>query len=83
MKEMQMEITWTKSEEKYEYYYGTTNSKFSAQIGCSTEPGEYVWMIFHADSNVCQYGDSETSIEKAKQAVCKWLLDNEDWSVQT
>jgi len=77
-----MEITWKKSERKYEYYYGNTDSKFSAQVGCSTTPGEYIWMIFHADSNLCQYGDNATTVEKAKCAVSKWLLENKEWIVQ-
>ncbi len=78
-----MLIEWEKAETWYPYYYGTTCSKFSVQIGLSTEPnGHYAWLIFHEASLFCQWSGTEPSVEAAKAAAAHWLSENtETWSV--
>jgi predicted RNase H-like HicB family nuclease len=68
-----MNISWQKTKDSYEYYYGKTETRFSAQIGVSTEPGKCCWMIFHSDFKYCVFGDSTNNVEEAKEEIQKWL----------
>lgn len=77
-----IEVSWKKDEGKSEYYHGTTNTKFSAQIGKSTEPNEFVWMIFHEESKICQDGGSSESVENAMELASTWLSENQKWKIQ-
>jgi len=71
-----MKISWKKTKEKYEYYYGKTDTKFSAQIGQSTEKGKFIWTIFHDDFKYCVYGESTNTIKEAKEKTQNWLKEN-------
>ncbi len=71
-----MIIEWEKAKRKYDYYYGKTGSKFSAQIGKSTEKGKFIWTISHDDFKYCIHGDSTDTIEQAKEEAENWLKEN-------
>ena len=71
-----MKIQWEKSKAKYEYHYGETDSRFSAQIGQSTVKEKLAWMIFHQDFKYCIFGDTANTLTEAKLAVEKWLKEN-------
>lgn len=71
-----MTIEWTKADEQHEYYYGQTQTRFSAQIGDSTNSGMFVWTIFHDDFRYCVHGDESTSLKDAQQQAAQWLDAN-------
>jgi hypothetical protein len=71
-----MTIEWTKAETRYEYYYGKTASRFSAQIGSATNPGKYGWTIFHEDFRYCVHGGEADSIADAQSQAEDWLDAN-------
>lgn len=55
------------------YFYGATGSRFSAQIGESTNAGLFVWTIFHSDFKFAVYGGEVSSADQAKSAAQDWL----------
>jgi hypothetical protein len=71
-----MTIEWTKVEATYEYYYGTTETRFSAQIGVSTNAGKYAWCIFHEDFRYCVHGGESDTVADAKSQAAEWLDAN-------
>ena len=71
-----MTIEWTKAERRYEYYYGKTETRFSAQIGVSTNAGKYVWTIFHEDFRYCVHGGEADSVAVAQSQAAEWLDTN-------
>jgi len=71
-----MNIEWTQAEIRSEYYYGNTNSRFSIQIGQSTNAEKYVWMIFHDDLYFCICGDEADTLDEAKEQSLHWLNTN-------
>jgi hypothetical protein len=71
-----MKIQWTKTTDRFEFYTGSTESRFSAQIAQSTNVGKYMWMIFHEDSSHCVFGGEEDTVEAAKRRSSEWLASN-------
>ena len=71
-----MSIQWTQAEARYEYYYGRTDIRFSAQIGVSTNAGKYVWTIFHEDFRYCVHGGEADTVADAKSQAAEWLEAN-------
>jgi hypothetical protein len=71
-----MKIDWTKADRHYEYYYGKTDSRFTAQVGLSTNAGKYVWTIFHEDFRYCVYGGESGSVADAQRMAVEWLENN-------
>ena len=69
-----MKITWRSESGKSEYHYGDIEgSKVTAQIGRSTNAGQYVWSIFHSDIGCALYGDVECSLGEAKEKAQSWV----------
>jgi hypothetical protein len=69
-----MTITWRRSDGRSEYYYGDiAGSKVTAQIGRSTNAGQYVWTMFHEDIGCAIYGDEAGSLEDAKRGAQAWV----------
>jgi hypothetical protein len=69
-------IEWTQTKDRYEYYYGSTGTCFSAQIGVGTNAGKYVWMIFHDDFRYCVFGGEADRLDEAKRQSVEWLVTN-------
>lgn len=44
-----MSIEWRQQSGAPQYWHGMTPSRFSFQIGVSTNRGRYVALVFHAD----------------------------------
>jgi hypothetical protein len=63
-------------DDRDKHYYGSTESRFSAQIGLSASEGKFSWMIFHEDFRYGVTGGEVGSIEEGKQAAQKWLTEN-------
>lgn len=71
-----MKIHWQKSDVPYDYYNGTTETRFSAHIGRSSEPGQFLWTIVHADFRHVLLGGSSTTVEDAMHQAEQWILNN-------
>ena len=72
-----MTLHWKKKEGvKHEYYYGSTEFPFSAQIGVSTNAGKYCWNVFHTDFRYGIWGGEVASVEEGMQEAQKWLDDD-------
>jgi hypothetical protein len=71
-----MIIEWSRTEARYECCYGKTGTRFSAQISLSTNPGRYVWTIFHDDFRYCVWGDEVDTVDEAKRRPEEWLAAN-------
>lgn len=71
-----MSIEWTQTKARYEYYYGSTGTRFSAQIGQSTNVGKYAWMIFHDDFRYCVFGGEADTLDDAKRQSSDWIDAN-------
>ena len=77
-----MNIDWLNKYPDDDIHEGKTNTKFWVQIAPSTEPEEYVWIIFHTDSGFAQWGGSEKTIEEAMKTSEQWLIKNsKTWQV--
>jgi len=52
-----MTIEWRQADGRSEYVYGDiAGSKVSAQVGRSTKPGHFMWVMFHEDIRCAIYG---------------------------
>lgn len=71
-----MNIDWLKAKGRDEYHYGSTDTRFSAQIGQSSNVGKYAWMIFHDDFRSCVFGGEAESLDAAKRDSSDWLDAN-------
>jgi hypothetical protein len=71
-----MTIEWKKSEGRGEYNYGSTETRFSVQIGLSTNQPKYVCTIFHEDFRYAVYGEEAESLDEAKNRASEWLKAN-------
>jgi hypothetical protein len=71
-----VEIDWRQQPEKYVYWYGSTPSRFSFQIGHSSNAGRFMALVFHADFRYCVAGEEVHSVDEAKQFCARWLADN-------
>ena len=69
-------LEWLQSSEKDDYWYGTTATRFSAQIGKSTNVGLYVWMIFHEDFCYSIHGEEVGSVKEAQVQAQAWIGAN-------
>lgn len=65
-------LTWAAAPTKYTYWYGTTGTRFSAQVCNSTGPGRHAWVIFHEDFRGAVWGGEAETAEAAKEAQT-WL----------
>ena len=63
-----MNISWTKAERKYQYWYGNTDSSFSFQIGEGAPKPMLTWMVFHSDFTGSFHGGQAETIEDAQAA---------------
>jgi hypothetical protein len=70
-----MSIEWTQTKARYEYYYGSTDTRFS-EIGHSTNASKYAWMIFHDDFRYCVFGAEADTLDDAKRHSSDWLDAN-------
>jgi hypothetical protein len=71
-----MNIEWAKADRPYEYYYGKTGGRFSVQIGLSSNPGKYVWSVFHDDFRYAVFGAEVADLDQAKHESLDWLTTN-------
>ena len=66
-----------KTDEKNDYHYFSTDRTVTVQIGRSTNPGLYVWSIYHPDIKCAIWGGESKSIESAKKeagnCVITWV----------
>lgn len=69
-------IVWKKEPTKYDYWYGATHTRFSVQIGQSTNAGKYVWMIFHQDFCGAVWLQEADTPEQAQAEAQRWLSAN-------
>jgi hypothetical protein len=76
MDDSSMTLHWRQQSEKNDYWYGTTGTRFSAQIGKSTNAGLYMWMIFHEDFCYSIYGEEVASVKAAMAQAQAWLDAN-------
>ena len=69
-------LEWLQQSEKDDYWYGNTQTRFSAQIGKSMNAGLYMWMIFHEDFCYSIHGEEVTSVKEAKVQAQAWIGAN-------
>jgi hypothetical protein len=69
-----MDIQWTQKSNKSisSWHFGKTNSRFRIEVGPNTDK-KFSWLIFHDDFKHVVYGDSEKTVEKAKEQAVSWL----------
>ena len=66
-------LEWSQTSARYVYWYGATRTRFSAQIGHSTNPGLFVWMIFQTDFRGTVWGGEVATEGEAKAGAQEWL----------
>ena len=76
MADSSMVLDWRQQSEKDDYWYGDTGTRFSAQIGKSTNVGLYMWMVFHEDFCYSIHGEEVTSVKEAKVQAQPWIGAN-------
>jgi hypothetical protein len=69
-------LAWRLASEKDDYWHGVTQTRFSAQIGKSTNTGLYMWMIFHDDFRFAIHGEEVPSVREARFQAQAWLEAN-------
>ena len=69
-------LAWRQESEKDDYWYGVTRSRFSAQVGKSTNAGLYMWMICHEDFRSVIHGEEARSVKEARVQAQAWLVSN-------
>lgn len=71
----QLLLTWEPAPGKSLYLHGRSGSRFSAQVGNSTDGG-FAWMIFHAEMRHVLWGGSAPTVQAAQGAAQEWLYQN-------
>jgi hypothetical protein len=70
-----MPLTLSKSVERDDYHYFTTDRAATVQVGRSTNAGKYVWAVFHPDVKCAIWGGESDSLEAAKAEAGAWVSD--------
>ena len=68
-----LHLEWQRADGPTEYWYGSTQTRFSAQIGVATDSAGYSWVIFHSDFRGAVWGDVTKTVEMAKVAAQEYL----------
>ena len=76
MADSSLKLDWRQQSEKDDYWYGDTGSRFSAQIGKSTDAGLYMWTIFHDDFCYSIHGEEFDSVKEAMVQAQAWIGAN-------
>jgi hypothetical protein len=72
----QVSIEWRQEPTPYVYWYGTTPTRFSFQIGESTNRGRFMALVFHDDFRFCVRGEETDSVQEAKDFCARWIAEN-------
>ena len=64
----------TKSDQKNDYHYFSTDRSVTVQIGQSTNKGKYLWSVYHPDIKCAVWGDETETIQSAKEEAAKWIV---------
>ena len=62
------------TDEKNDYHRFSTDRSVSVGIARSTNPGRYVWSIYHPDIRCAIGGDESDSMESAKAEAEDWIF---------
>lgn len=62
------------TDQRNDYHYFTSDRSVTAQIGKSTNAGQYVWTVYHPDIKCAIWGGECESIESAKKEAEEWIL---------
>jgi hypothetical protein len=68
-----MTLFHVRSDRRDDYHHYSTDRLVTVQIGKSTNPGKYVWMVFHPDIRCAITGGETESLDAARREADSWV----------